>query len=138
MRNILISFILLITLSVSAMSAQKSNKFRVDELVVLPHPGKLFKSGKVKLTKEQKLGIKKIKQTLVPPFQKKMREAYKLQKKLQKIIAKGGSKEEVEVLLDKIMKVKRVAIKERLNALYAIQKVLTPEQWKRVNELTYK
>lgn len=118
---------------------KKSNKFRIDELVLLPHPGKYIKKGVITLTKEQKMRMKnEVKKTHVPLFQDKMREAFKLEKKLQRGVAKGKSREELKSLIDDIAKLKREALDHRLDALNQLQKILTPEQWKKVNKLTYK
>lgn len=117
----------------------KNNKFRIDELVILPHPGKAIKMGKVVINKEQKQRInKEVKAVYVPLFQAKSREAFELEKKVQRLVAKGKTKEELKSLLDKIAKLKREAIDSRIDALNHIQKVLTTEQWKKVNQLTYK
>ncbi|MCV6608872.1 MAG: hypothetical protein OIF32_11725 [Campylobacterales bacterium] len=117
---------------------KKSNKFRIDELVILPHPGKMIKHGQVKATKQEKMAIKKIKQGPVPLFQKKMQEAFKLEKKLQRGVAKGKTKEELKDLLDQIAKLKREAIDHRIDALNMIHKVVGEEKWKKINKLTYK
>lgn len=117
----------------------KSNKFRIDELVLLPHPAKYIKMGQIKASKEQKMLISKdVKKKLAPIFQDKIREAYTLEKKVQRMVSKGESKESVKPLLDQIMKLKREAIDTRIDALYKIKNILTKEQWNKVNKLTYK
>lgn len=118
---------------------KKSNKFRIDELVLLPHPGKYIKMGQIKASQEQKILISKnVKKKLAPIFQDKIREAFKLEKKVQRMVSKGKPKENIKPLLDQIMKLKREAIDTRLDALYKIKSILTKEQWNKVNKLTYK
>lgn len=118
---------------------KKTNKFRIDELVILPHPGKFIKTGKIQVRKEQKQKIKKeIKAVYAPIFQGKIREAFKLEKKVQRAVAKGKTKKDLKETLDKISLLKREAIDSRIDALNQIKKVLTKEQWKKVNKLTYK
>ncbi len=117
----------------------KNKKFKIDELVILPHPGKSVKMGKISLTKEQKEKIaKEVKSVYAPIFQGKMREAFELEKKVQRMVSKGKNKEELKTILDKISKLKREAIDSRIDALNHIQKIMTKEQWKKANKLTYK
>jgi len=117
----------------------KSNKFRIDELVFLPHPGKFIKEGQIATTKEQRERItNEIKAVYAPYFQGKIREAFDLEKKVQRMIAKDKSAKDVSHLIDQIMKLKREAISSRIEALSHIRKILSKEQWKKVNKLTYK
>ena len=117
----------------------KNNKFKIDELVILPHPGKFIKKGKVKVTKAQKEKITmEVKAVYVPIFQEKIREAFDLEKKLQRMVAKGKTKEELKSLIDQIAKLKREAIDSRIDALNQIKKILGEKTWKQINKLTYK
>lgn len=117
----------------------KNKKFKIDELVILPHPGKLIKMGKVIVEKKQKQRIKTEVKAVYPPiFQDKMREAFKLEKQVQRMVVKGKTKSDLKAILDKISKLKREAMDGRIDALNHIQKIMTKEQWKKVNTLTYK
>lgn len=138
-KIILMVTVLLLCSNLYAAEKKKSNKFRIDELVLLPHPGKFIKTGKIEATKEQKQRIaKEVKAVHAPLFQAKMREAFQLQKKVQRGVAKGKTKEELKDLLDQISKLKREAIDSRIDALNAFQDIVTPEQWKMINKITYK
>lgn len=118
---------------------EKSNKFRIDELMILPHPGKYIKTGKIKVTKEQQMRIKKEVKAVYPPiFQEKTREAFKLEKRVQRGVAKGKTKEELKDLLDQIAKLKREAMDSRIDALNKFQEIVGEETWKKINKLTYK
>jgi hypothetical protein len=117
----------------------KSNKFRVDELVLLPHPGKFFKKGMVDITKEQMQRIaKEVKAVYAPKFQGKLREALKLEKKLRKKVESGVAAKDVKKLIDEIARLKRESIDIRVDALNHIRSIVTQEQWKKINKLTYK
>lgn len=120
------------------MTKQKSNKFKIDEIVILPHPGKFIKKGNIKLTNEQYEELSKLKTTVVPKFQEKMREAFVLQKKIQRAVLKGKTKKQLKPMLDEITKLKREAIDHRIDALNGIKDFMSEEQWKKVNKLTYK
>lgn len=121
------------------LNNKKSNKFKIDELVILPHPGKFIKKGKIKASKEQKQRIEKeIKANYPKIFQAKMREAFKLEKKVQRAVSKGKTKSDLKDILDQIAKLKREAMDSRIDALNHIQKILDQKQWKKVNKLTYK
>jgi len=118
---------------------EKNNKFKIEEIVFLPHPGKFIKMGKIKATKDQKEKITtEVKAVYAPIFQGKIREAFELEKKVQRMVSKGKTKKDTKDLLDKISKLKREAIDSRIDALNHIKKILTPEQWKKINKLTYK
>ena len=120
-------------------SKPKSNKFKIDELVILPHPGQLIKKGLIDITQEQNKKItNEIKAVYAPFFQNKLREAYDLEKKVQRMVANGKGAKDVSTLIDKIMKLKAESILSRIEALNHIQKVLTKEQWVKANKLTYK
>lgn len=131
--------ILIAGLLISSIYAQeKSNKFKIDELVILPHPGKFIKQGKIELTMEQMEKLQVVKKTIIPGFQDKMRQAFVVEKKLRRAVEKGKDKVALTSMIDEIAKLKREALERRLDALYEIQKILTKEQWKIVNKLTYK
>lgn len=136
-KGLVLLFIL--SISLFAQTNKKSNKFRIDELVLLPHPGKFIKLGKIDASNEQKKRIKKEIKSVYPPiFQSKMRDAFKLEKKVQRAVANGKTKEDLKDILDQIMLLKREAIDSRIDALNHTQKILTKKQWKKVNKLTYK
>lgn len=117
----------------------KSNKFKIDELAFLPHPGKLIRVGKIVVSKEQKQKIDtEIKTVYTQNFHTKLHEALELEKKVQKMVSKGKTKKDVKDLLDKIAQLKREAIDSRIDALNHMQKIMTKEQWKKINKLTYK
>lgn len=118
---------------------KKSNKFKINELVILPHPGPFIKKGQITINKEQKdRFVKEVKAVYPPIFQGKMREAFKLEKKVQRLVAKGKTKEDVKELLDQIVKLKRDAMDGRIDALNQIEKIVGEEKWKKINQLTYK
>ena len=117
----------------------KNKKFMIRELVILPHPGKLIKMGKVIVDKKTKKVIgKDIKKVYAPIFQGLMREAFDLEKQVQRMVTKGKTKDDLKNILDKISKLKREAIDSRIDALNHMQKLMTKEQWKQVNKFTYK
>ncbi|PIF04331.1 MAG: hypothetical protein CSA86_02165 [Arcobacter sp.] len=117
----------------------KSSKFKIDELVILPHPGKFIKLGKVNVTKDQKNRIEKeVKAVYAPIFQDKIREAYTLETKVQRMVAKGKTKKDLKDLLDQISQLKREAIDSRIDALNHMKKILNKKQWEQINKLTYR
>ncbi len=137
MLKTIISISLIIGLS-SNIIAKEINKFQIDELVLLPHPGKLIKSGKLELTQEQKMRfVKEIKSVYPAIFQAKMREAFSLEKKVQKAVINGKTEKELNDLLNQIAELKREAMDGRIAALNHIQKILTEKQWEKLNKLSY-
>ncbi|MEA1955485.1 MAG: hypothetical protein U9N02_03215 [Campylobacterota bacterium] len=116
----------------------KNLKFKIDELVILPHPGKFIKMGRISVDKSIKQKIKKsVKKVYAPIFQGKMREAFDLEKKVQRMVKKGKTKHDLKDTLDEIAKLKREAMDSRIDALNKMQKLLTKEQWNKVNKFTY-
>lgn len=129
----------LLIASGSSLLAKTNSKFKIDELAILPHPGKMFKTGKVKLTDEQKKRFsKEIKSVYPPIFQEKIRAAFQLEKKLQRAVTKGKTAKELKNLLDRIAQLKREAMDGRIDALNHIKKILTKEQWDTIIKLSYK
>jgi Spy/CpxP family protein refolding chaperone len=123
----------------SGFASEKSNKFRIDELVFLPHPGKFIKQGKIKITKEQKQKIaKEVKAVYAPIFQDKIRAAFKVEKQVRRLVEAGKTKEELQPYLDQIMKLKREAMDSRIDALNKIKNILSEKEWEKVNTLTYR
>jgi len=117
----------------------KGKKFRVDELMILPHPGKLIKKGKISVTKEQQMRINKEVKAVYPPiFQEKIREAFRLEKQIQRGVAKGRTKAELKGLLDEVARLKREAMDSRIDALNKFREIVGAEKWKEINRLTYK
>ncbi len=129
----------LVVYASSMASKPKSNKFKVNELVILPHPGKFIKKGMVDISKDQNERItKEVKAVYAPKFQGKLREALKLEKKLRKKVERGTTAKEVKALIDEIAKLKRESLDIRIDALNHMRSIMTEEQWKKVNKLTYK
>ncbi|WP_058555139.1 Spy/CpxP family protein refolding chaperone [Thiohalocapsa sp. ML1] len=117
--------------------ASASNRFRVDELALLPHPGRLVKTGDIQLTPEQQQKMQAMRAIYPPLFHPKMQQAFELQRRLQRAVAEGKTKAEVKDLLDDIARIKRDAMALRIDALNQVRTILTPAQWNAVNRLTY-
>jgi len=119
--------------------ADETNKFKIDELILLPHPGKLIKLGKLNITEEQKVRfVKEVKSIYPPIFQEKMRKAFSLEKKVQKAVIAGKTKDDLKDLLNQIAQLKREAIDGRIEALNHLKEIFTKEQWEQLNKITYK
>lgn len=117
----------------SIYADQKSN-----ELVLLPHPGEFFRTGKVSILPEQKKRIiNEVKRVYEPSYETKIQEILSLEKSVQTQIAQGKTKNDIKDTLDTVAKLKREAIDIRIDALNHMQKILTKEQWEAVNRLTY-
>jgi Spy/CpxP family protein refolding chaperone len=139
MKKYLLIIGVLFAFVLSGFANEKSNKFRIDELVLLPHPGKFIKQGKIKVTKEQKQKIaKEVKAIYAPIFQDKIRAAFKVEKQVRRLVEAGKTKEELEPYLDQIMKLKREAMDSRIDALNKIKNILSEKEWEKVNTLTYR
>lgn len=123
-------------LSYAGKMPKKDDKFKIDELIFTPHPGKIIKmQGDVLgITAEQKMRIEKeIKGVFAPMVQEKMRRAFELEKQARKMIQDGKTKADLKDTLDEIAKLKRDAADAKIDALNKFKEILTPEQWKAIN-----
>lgn len=123
--------------SATPTDAGASNRFRLDELALLPHPGRLVKTGDIQLTPEQQQQMQAMRAIYPPLFHPKMQQAFELQRRLQRAVAEGKTKAEVKNLLDDIARIKREPMALRIDALNQVRTILTPAQWNAVNRLTY-
>ena len=128
-------FLSVLFLALSAFGEVKS--FVINDLILLEMPGKMIKSGALDLNSEQMIRISKEVQPLMhESYQSKINEAFGLEKRVQKLLLQGKSKEDVKVYLDQIATIKREAIDIKIDAYKAFQAILTPEQWQKYVELS--
>lgn len=135
MRKIILIGACMFALSSIAFGANKSSKFRVDELILLPHPNKVLKSHAKELgvTKQELQRIKKEVKAVYPPlFQKKIQKAFTIEKKVRRMVYKGKTKTDVKPYLDEIEKLKREAMDIRIDALNEFRKILGHDKWMKI------
>lgn len=131
----IITIVAIMALSLGSLKAANSSKFRVDELIILPHPGKVLKfhAKELGVTKEELKRIKnEVKKVYPPIFQKKIRKAFQIEKKVRRMVAKGKTKQDVKPYLDEIAKLKREAMDSRVDALNKFRSILGHEKWLKV------
>jgi aromatic ring-opening dioxygenase LigB subunit len=136
---ILVSLLFIVNLGATEVEKKKINKFKINELIILPHIGKIikFNSKELKITKEQMKRIsKEVKQVYPPKFQALIREAFPIEKKVQRKVLKGATYSEVKEELDKIAKLKREAINIKIEALNTFSSILTKQQWGKIIKLS--
>lgn len=132
MKKILVC---VLVLGISAFGEVKS--FVINDLIFLEMPGKIVKSGALDMKSEQMIRLSKEVQPLMhESYQSKINEAFGLEKRVQKLLYQGKSKEEVKAYLDQIAAIKREAIDIKIDAYKAFQAILTPEQWQKYLELS--
>ncbi len=132
MKKILVCVLFL---GISAFGEVKS--FVINDLILLEMPGKIVKSGALDMKSEQMIRLSKEVQPLMhESYQSKINEAFGLEKRVQKLLYQGKSKEEVKAYLDQIAAIKREAIDIKIDAYKAFQAILTPEQWQKYLELS--
>jgi vancomycin resistance protein YoaR len=71
-------------------------------------------------------------------FHEKLNEAFTLEKKLQRGVTQGKTKEELKELIDEIAKLKREALDARIDALNTVRAILPEETWNKINQEWYK
>jgi len=132
MKKILVCVLFL---GISAFGEVKS--FVINDLILLEMPGKIVKSGALDMKSEQMIRLSKEVQPLMhESYQSKINEAFGLEKRVQKLLHQGKSKEEVKAYLDQIAAIKREAIDIKIDAYKVFQAILTPEQWQKYLELS--
>ncbi|MFX4276459.1 hypothetical protein ACOL3G_01075 [Aliarcobacter butzleri] len=118
---------------------EENSKFKIDDLIILPAIGKIIKeNGKeLAITKEQNERIsKEVKQVYPPKFQDLIRQAYTIEKKVQRKVLKSATPSELKEDLDEIARLKRESINLKIEAVNEFQKILTKEQWEKIIELS--
>lgn len=136
---ILLTFVITAFAHANQPEKSKSNKFRIDELAFLVHPMKPIKQGKVQITDEMRQRIAdEVQSNYTVVFHEKLNEAFKLEKKLQRGVTDGKTKEELKELIDEIAKLKREALDARIDALNTVRAILPEETWKKINQEWYK
>lgn len=137
------AIVALATVFVIGLSAEGgSNKFRVDELVLLPHPMKIVKNNKEELgiTKEQMQELMaKVKDRYQKVIHEELQKAYKLERKIIKsVTVDHKSSEELKSELDELEALKRKVTDTHIGALNEFATVLSKEQFQKLVNIFYK
>lgn len=129
MKKILLA---IICLYVSLMAEGKNENFVIHDLITLEMPRGAIKSGALELNGDQMIRIsKEVRPIMHESYQAKMNEAFGLEKRVQKMLKQGKSKEELKAYLDQISAIKREAMDIKIDAYKTFQAILTPEQWQK-------
>ena len=134
--TIIITFL---AINLYSKEVEKSSKFKINELIILPHIGKIIKMNKKELniSKEQMNRVsKEVKQVYPPKFQALIREAYPIERKIQRKVLKGATAKDLKEDLDKVAKLKRDSIDIKIEALNTFKKIFTEEQWQKIIKLS--
>ncbi len=135
MKKIILSAVCVMCLGIGAMAndGKKSGEAKtpmINDLIKIQIPNVYLKSGQLEVTPEQRVQIQELVRPLMHDiYQAKMNEAYGLEKRVQRAIMQGKSKEDVKDMLDTIAKLKREAMDTKLEVINHFHKVLTPQQW---------
>lgn len=138
----IVSIIFVTFFFISSLNAQerpKNNKFKINELILLPHIGKVIKNHAkdLSLTKEQKQRISKEVKLIYPPkFQALIREAFPIEKRIRRKVLKGFTPKELKNDLDEVARLKRESINIKIEAFNAFKKIFTKEQWQKIIKLS--
>jgi len=126
------SMVVMACLCLSLMAQGKNENFVIHDLITLEMPGGAIKSGALELNGDQMIRIsKEVRPIMHERYQAKMNEAFGLEKRVQKMLKQGKSKEEVKSYLDQISAIKREAMDIKIDAYKTFQAILTPEQWQK-------
>lgn len=111
----------------------KQSKNQIQDLISIPFPGgKMFKSGKIKLSDEQKVKFAtEVRPIMHEKYQAKIQEIFTLKKEIERSIKKEKFVVD-EALKEKLSKIGGLSAEAtfyKLEALIKIKSILTPEQW---------
>ncbi|MEJ2496629.1 MAG: hypothetical protein P8Y43_03985 [Sulfurovaceae bacterium] len=119
--------IMILTAGVFAQA--KNSNLIIHDLIQVEMPGKLVKSGKFELSKEQKQQLmQKVKPIMHEKYNVKMQEAYVLEKKIQRAIKKGKSIQELESDVTKLAEIKKEATLLKITARNNLYNILNDKQ----------
>lgn len=126
-------FLAVTTLFAATDGAKKNTKMMVSDLMIVPFPGgKMFKTGKIKLSDDQKVKFAtEVRPIMHEKYNPLVQEIFMLEKSIQRSIVKK-EKELDASLKEKIAKLstmKQESMEYKVEALLKIKSILTPEQW---------
>lgn len=134
LATLLVAGVSLFGADIEAQKAEKNSQNIVQDLVNIPFPGgKLFKSGKINLSDEQKTKFAtEVRPIMHEKYQSKIQEVFKLKKEIERSIKKETLvvDETLKEKLNTMAKFNAEATAYKLEALLKIKTILTPEQWK--------
>jgi|GEM_PF-968171 len=118
---------------IEAQKVEKNSQNNVQDLVNIPFPGgKMFKSGKINLSDEQKTKLDtEILPIMHEKYPLKIQEVFKLKKEIERSIKKETLvvDETLKEKLNTMAKLNAEATTYKLEALLKIKAILTSEQW---------
>lgn len=130
MKKLVLSAICAMCLGIGAMAHDEDKTPMINDLIQIQIPNTFLRSGQLDVTDEQRTKIMQLVRPLMHDvYQPKMNEAYGLERRVQKAVMQGKSKEEVKDMLDKIAQIKREALDVKLEVIGHFKSVLTLEQW---------
>ncbi|MCK9338008.1 MAG: hypothetical protein M0P43_09280 [Arcobacteraceae bacterium] len=135
MKKIILSAVCVMCFGIGAIAndGKKSEEQKtpmINDLIKIQIPNTFLKSGQLDVTDEQRTKIMQLVRPLMHDvYQAKMNEAYGLERRVQKAIMQGKSKEDVKDMLDTIAKLKREAMDIKLEVIGHFKSVLNQEQW---------
>ncbi len=136
LKKLLLAAVVLAGSSLYAAAPEGGKKNRnmiVNDLVTLPFPGgKMFKTGKIKLSDDQKKEFaSKVRPIMHGKYNPSVQEIFMLEKSIQRDVVKkaDGFDEKLKSKIEKIAKLKHEAMEYKVQALLKIKSILTKEQW---------
>ncbi|MBK1648021.1 hypothetical protein [Rhabdochromatium marinum] len=123
----------------SSVASEPGNaRFRVDELVALPHPMRLIKQHpeRYQLLPEQYDRLQKEIIAVYPPqMHQRKREAWQLERQIRyAVLEKNATAEALSAQLDELSRIKRQITDLHIAALRVFRAILTSDQFQRLVE----
>lgn len=133
-KMLLITLLMIGTIVFAANENTKKNtKTMIHDLVIIPFPGgKMFKTGKIKLSDEQKTNFAtNIRPIMHEKYNPLLQEIFVLEKSLRRDIRKKSKTfdDKLKSKIAKIARLKQEATEYKIEAVLKIKSVLTKEQW---------
>jgi len=126
-------------LTLGAQANQKDERFIVHDILPLQMPGKLVKSGALKLDANQRATMAtKVRPLMHEQYNPMMQKAYLLQRKIARAIEQGKSNESIEATVNELAQLKKEAMHIKIKAYTTFIAMLSDTQKEQLKALQRK
>jgi len=126
-----------LAINLYANEPKQRSSFVVNDIVKLEMPGKLLKSGKLHLNKEQqKIMGTQIRPIMHEQYNPMMQQAFLLERRIKRGLLQGRNASEMKEWIDELTQIKKDALNLKITALSKFIGMLDDEQKKVYAELT--
>jgi Spy/CpxP family protein refolding chaperone len=139
MMKIVLTIATVLLLTLAAQAKQKDDRFIVHDILPLQMPGKLVKSGALKLDANQRATMAtQVRPLMHEQYNPMMQKAYLLQRKITRAIEQGQSADSIEAKVNELAQLKKEAMLVKIKAYTTFIAMLGDEQKQQLKALQRK